>query len=256
VSARKPRSSVLVVLLLGFAGCATLLPAPREPIGREARQVIERLDARWREFGSLRTLVDLVVQRSGQRHQLRGVLLAKGPTSLRFEALSPMGHPLLLATIHEGRFIAYDATTNNAYRGPASREVITRILQLPLEVDDLVGIVAGRPTVPADVRAATLHPPDEVGPSIELVGATNRRRIWFDPERALVRQFELTGGRAEVRVRYQRGNPGEVNGFDLTTTPAVVAAIVRYDNPAFDAALLPGAFELTIPNGAKIQDIR
>ncbi len=257
MSARKRLSSASLAAVLGtLAGCATLPPAPRQPIDADARQLIERLETRWREFSSLRTLADLVVQHGGDRHQLRGVLLAKAPTSMRFEALSPMGQPLLLATVHDGRLTTYDATTNEAYVGPATAEVTARFLQLPFEPDDLVGILAGRPMPPLDVRAASVVPADDVGLSIELVGATNRRRIWLEPETAVVRQFELAGGRAQVRVRYQRGAGGEVNGFELTTTPPVMSATVRYQNPQFDTPIASDAFALTIPKGATIREIR
>lgn len=253
-SVRRRRSSVVVAVLL--AGCATLPPAPRQPITAEARHVIERLETRWREFGTLRTLADVVLTQRGERHQLRGVLLAKAPTSVRFEALSPMGQPLLVAAIHEGRVTAFDATTNEAVVGPATAAVTARFLHLPFEADDLVGILAGRAVPPLDVRAAELLPADDTGPSIEMIGSDNRRRIWFDPTTAVVRQFELAGGRAEARVRYLWTPAGEVAGFDLTSSLGVVAATVRYVNPSFGEPLNSDAFALTIPKGAKIQEIR
>jgi outer membrane lipoprotein-sorting protein len=263
VSVRKLRSSpgaavvgLLALVLSVVAGCATLPPAPRQKIESDATELMQRLETRWREFASLRTLADLVVQQSGERHQVRGVLLAKAPTSARFEALSPMGQPLLLATVHDGRITTYDATTNEAYVGDATAEVTARFLHLPIEPDDLVGILAGRPTGPLDVRAANVLPADDVGPSIEMVGAVNRRRIWFDPATAIVRQVELAGGRAEARVRYERAASGEVSGFTLTTNPPLLSATVRYQDPRFDAPLASDAFALTIPKGAKIQQIR
>jgi outer membrane lipoprotein-sorting protein len=254
VSARKLRSSLVAALVL--AGCATLPPAPRQAITPDARRVIEQLESRWRAFGTLRTLADIVLQQRGDRQQLRGVLLAKAPTSVRFEALSPMGQPLLLATIHDGRLTAYDATTNEGYVGAATAETTARFLHLPFEADDLVGILAGIPIPPLDVRVAELVADDETGPSIELHGASNRRRIWYDAATGLVRQFELTGGRAEVRVRYERDGSGGLRGFELTAPLAVLSATVRYQDPAFDVPLASSQFALTIPKGAKIQEIR
>lgn len=255
---RKLRSSAVRGVLLAalLAGCATLPPAPREPISAEAREIVARLDARARAFVSLRTLADIVIQQRGDRNHLRGVLLAKAPMSVRFEALSPMGPPLLIATVHDGRITAYDATTNEGYRGPASAEVTGRFLHLPFEGTDLVGILAGTPQPPADVRAASVLPADDVGPSIELIGRDNRRRIWFDPDTATVRQFELTGGRAEARIRYLRNARGEVGGFDLDASLGLASATVRYQNPSFAVPLGPDAFAITIPKGAKIQEIR
>jgi outer membrane lipoprotein-sorting protein len=254
VSGRKRLSSAALLILL--AGCATMLPAPRQPISPEARQVIERLEARWREFSSFRTLADVAIRRGSERHQVRGAFLAKAPASVRFEALSPMGQPLLLATVHDGRLTAFDATTNEGYAGPATSAVTARFLSLPFEPDDLVGMLVGRPVPPLDVRTAELLPPDEHGASIEMHGTNNRRRIWLDPATGVVRKFELTGGRAEVTVLYVRSGAGEIAGFDLAASLNVVSAVVRYQNPAFGEQLAGDAFSLTLPKGAKIQEIR
>lgn len=256
--ARKLRSSAVRGVLLAalLAGCVTVPPAPREPISAEAREIIARIDTRAREFVSLRTLADVVVQQRGDRNHLRGVLLAKAPTSVRFEALSPMGPPLLIATVHDGRITAYDATTNEGYTGPATPEVTGRFVHLPFEATDLVGILAGRPVPPADVRAASVLPADEVGPSIELIGQDNRRRIWFDPDTAAVRQFELTGGRAEARIKYVHTARGDLAGFDLNASLGLATVTVRYQNPTFAVPLGADAFTFTIPKGAKIQEIR
>jgi hypothetical protein len=253
VSVRRRLSSAALLILL--AGCATALPAPRQPITPDARQVIERLEARWRESSSFRALADVSIRRGGERHQLRGAFLAKAPASVRFEALSPMGQPLLLATVHDGRLTAYDATTNEGYVGPATAAVTARFLSLPFEPDDLVGMLVGRPVPPLDVRAAELLPADDLGPSIELHGTHNRRRIWVDPATGVVRKFELTGGRAEVGVRYVWSPAGEIAGFDLTASMNVVSAVVRYQTPAFGVPLSTDAFTLTLPKGAKIQEI-
>jgi outer membrane lipoprotein-sorting protein len=255
VSARRHlRSAILIALTV--AGCATLPPAPRQPISQDARRVLDALEARWREFGSLRTLADVTVQRGTERHQVRGVLLVKAPTSVRFEALSPMGQPLLIAIVHDGRLTAFDATTNEAWVGPATAEVTGRFLHLPFEADDLVGVLAGRPVPPLDVRSAELLPADEVGPSIEMSGSANRRRIWFDPGTMAVRQFELTGGRAEARVRFHREAETRIAGFDLDAALGVLRASARYENPSFDVPLASDLFRLTVPKGAKIQEIR
>jgi hypothetical protein len=151
---------------------------------------------------------------------------------------------------------AYDATTNEAYVGAATAETTARFLHLPFEPDDLVGLLAGFPVPPLDVRTAELIPADQTGPSIEMHGPANRRRIWYEPETGLVQQLELAGGHAEVRVRYHRGAGGALTGFDLAAPIALISATVRYHDPAFDVPLPTAQFTLTLPNGAKIQEIR
>jgi outer membrane lipoprotein-sorting protein len=214
------------------------------------------LSQRWREFKDLRTLADVQVQRGRDRQQVRAVVLARAPASVRFEALSPMGQPLLVATVHEGRLTTYDATTNEAFVGRATPETTARVLGLPFEPDDLVAVLAGRAIPPADVRIATWLPADDVGPSLELTGPVNRRRIWLDPETGVVRQLELSGGRGEARVRYLRGPAGVLTGFDVTAMMSYVTASVRYQNPTFDAAIDPAVFTFEPPADAKVQPLR
>ena len=245
---------MLVIGLL--AGCATTLAPPREAIAPAALRGIALLTERWREFKDLRTLADVQVQRGRERQRVRAVVLARAPASVRFEALSPMGHPLLIATIHDGRLTTYDATTNEALVGRATPETTARVLGLPFEPDDLVAVLAGRAIPPADVRVANWLPADDSGPSLELTGPVNRRRIWLDPETGLVRQLELSGGRGEARVRYHRDRSGALAGFDVTAIMSYVTASVRYENPGFDVAIDPALFSFEPPNDAKVRPLR
>jgi outer membrane lipoprotein-sorting protein len=254
VSARRRLRNLLLLTGL-LAGCATTLAPPREIIPPAARRGIDLLTERWNEFKDLRTLADVQVQRGRERQRVRAVVLARAPASVRFEALSPMGQPLLIATIHEGRLTTYDATTNEALVGRATPETTARVLGLPFEPDDLVAVLAGRAIPPADVRAAQWLPADDSGPSLELIGPVNRRRIWLDPATGLVRQMELTGGRAEARVRYLRNPAGVVAGFDVTAMMSYVTASVRYQNPTFDVAIDPAVFTFEPPTDAKVQQI-
>jgi outer membrane lipoprotein-sorting protein len=259
VKARRFRPSRVLALALALvplatAGCAIVPPGPRQPIAPAARQVLDVLVVRWHDFTGLRTLAEIHVQR-GERQQLHGVLVAKPPDSVRFEALSPMGQPLFIAIIRDGRLVAYDATTNEATIGPATAETTARAMSLPFEPADLVAVLAGHALPPHDVRGAELLPADEVGPSIELIGKVNRRRIWLDLETGVVQQFELTGGRADALIRYERAPDRELLGFDLTATLGW-AASVRYRDPTFGAEVPDEVFAFTIPKSAKIQQIR
>jgi len=253
-SAPKRLSSVLVVLLL--AGCAIAPPTPRAPVSGDARAVVDRLTARWQEFHDLRGLADVTLTRGSDRQRVNGVLLARSPASVRFEVLSPFGQPFLLVAMHDGRLTAYNAATNEARVGAATVESAADLISLPVEPEDLVGLLSGRAVPPTDLRVAEMLPPDALGPSINLIGRYNRQRVWLDPATGIARQVTITGGRAEATVTFLRGDDGALTGLDLTAANGYVTGAVRYRSLALNTGVDVERFALTLPKDAKIQSIR
>lgn len=233
------------------------LPPPRAPVGEEARRALALLTRRWHGFSDLRALAEIRVERGGERRQLQGVLLARAPASLRFEALSPFGQPLLLVVIHDGRLTAYDAAANRAVVGPATAETAAQLLSLPFEPADLVGVLAGLPAPPRDVRVAEILPPDERGrPSLSVIGGDWRQRVWMDFTTGVVHRLEITGGRYEVTIGYQRDGDDRLTGFDFSAAQSYVAGSVRYRRLVLDAGVEPERFELVVPEGARVDPLR
>jgi outer membrane lipoprotein-sorting protein len=245
-------------LLLAFVvtGCAIAPPPPRTAIPPPARRATALLEERGREVSDLRTLADVAVQRGSERYRVRGIILAKAPASVRFEALSPLGQPLLIATIHDGRITAYDLTTNEATTGPATAETAARLLSLPFEPEDLVGVLAGRPVPPRDLREAEILAPDADGPSLNLVSAINTQRLWMDFDTGVVRQLQVSGGRGDARIQFHRDPGGVLTGFDVTAGMGLLRSTVRYENPVFGAGIDPQQFVFMAPKNAKIREIR
>ena len=257
VTARRLRSSLLVLLAVGLAaGCSIALPPPRQPISAEARRAIDLLITRWQSVTDLRTLADINLDRGGQRQRLTGVLLAKAPGSVRFEALSPFGQPFLIAVVHDGHLTAFSAATNEAVVGEATAETTARLLGLPFEPHDLVAVVSGSAVPPTDLRLGEIMPPDALGPSLSLVGAVSEQRIWMDFQTGVVRQLQIIGGRAAATVTYQRDDEGRLTGFDVSAAERWVTGTVRYRNPTTGVGLDANQFALALPKDAKTQPIR
>jgi outer membrane lipoprotein-sorting protein len=255
VSARRRLSSALLILTLA-GGCATALPPPREAMSEEARRAVELLVARWKEFSDFRALTDVLLARGNRKQQLTGALLLKAPASLRFEALAPFGQPLMIATIHDGQLVAYDAGSNTATQGPATPDAAARLFGLAVEPDDLVGLLAGRAVPPKDLRVATVLPPDEHGPSLEMIGDLHRQRVWMDFASGVVRRLQITGGRIEALAIYRFADDGSLAGFDLTAAQDNVTGTVRYRNVVIGTGIDAERFRLTIPAGAAIERLR
>jgi hypothetical protein len=255
VIAPKRLSSALLVALVA-TGCAIAPPPPRAAIAPPERRAVELLTRRAGEFTDLRTLADVSAQRATERYRVRAIVLARAPASVRFEALSPLGTPLLVAAIHEGRLTAYDATNDEATVGPATADAAARLLGLPFEPEDLVGILSGRPVPPKDLREVQLMPPDADGPSVSLVGAINTQRVWMDLDTGVVRQLEISGGRGDARIVFRRDKALQLSGFEVTAAVGLIKSNVRYESPTFGAGIEPERFVFTPPNSAKIRTIR
>ncbi|MGH7279828.1 MAG: LolA family protein [Candidatus Rokuibacteriota bacterium] len=254
MTARKLLSSALVLLALG--GCTIAPPTLRRPIPEEARRAIALLVQRWHDFSDLRALADIRLDRGGDRQHLTGVLLARAPGSVRFEALSPFGQPFLFVTVDEGMLTAYDATRNEALVAPATAQTTAHLLSLPFDADDLVAVLAGLAVPPKDLRTAQLLAADDHGPSLELIGGLHRQRVWMDFETGVIRRLEISGPRTEALVTYRRDPDGQMTGFDLTAGQDYVTGSVQYRDPVFGGGIELGRFGLTLPNDAKIQNVR
>ena len=221
-----------------------------------ARAALALLIERWHRLSDLRALADITIERGGQRQRLRGVLLAKAPDAIRFEALSPFGPPLLLMTIHDGQLTIYDAVKNEATLGPATAETAARVLSLPVDPDDLVAVLAGRTVPPKDLRVAEIVAPDADGPSLILIGRLHRQRVWMDFATGVVRQLEIVGGRAAARIVFHRDGGGLLTGFDLDAAQGYVKATVQYENLVMDGGVDAQRFVIAIPKDAKTEPIR
>lgn len=234
----------------------TALPPPRETMSDEARRAVVLLETRGRELLDLRALADVRVERGGRKQQLTGVLLLKSPASLRFEALAPFGTPLVIVTIHDGQLVAYDTTANSATVGPATAQTAGRLFSLAVEPQELVGLLAGRVAPPRDLRVATVLAPDVHGPSLELIGALHRQRVWMDFTTGVVRRVRIAGGRIEALLTYQFEDDGTLAGFDLAAAQDNVTGAVRYRDLAINTGVDSARFNLSLPPGASIEQLR
>src|SRR5262249_56274693 len=120
----------------------------------------------------------------------------------RSDVHSPFGPPLLLDAMHNGRITAHTAATNEARVGAATVESAADLISLPVEPEDLVGLLSGRAVPPTDLRVAEMLPPDALGPSINLIGRYNRQRVWLDPATGVARQVTITAGRPQPTATF------------------------------------------------------
>jgi outer membrane lipoprotein-sorting protein len=260
VRPRPSRSSRLAALILAgvLGGCATAAPPPAPPpVSEEARAALARIEEHRRSLKDLRSLTDITIRRSNRSQRLSGVLLLLGdPASLRFEALSPFGTPVLIVAGDPKSVTLWEVLDNRAYIAPASPEANRRWLGLALGGEDLVALLSGRVRPMPDPTAVELLGADSIGPSLRLAGAAGEQRIWFDPDSGQARQVEWTG-KNPARVTFAPTAPdGPPAGLQLETPDGALQVRVAYRNPQMNSGLDPSLLTLTVPEHVRIQDFR
>jgi len=219
-----------------------------------ARSLIEQ---RWQAFGDLRSLAEIRILRDGRIQQLSGVLLLRAPGSLRFEALSAFGPPILLVSAAPDRVTIWEVLRNRAFILRASADANQRWLGLALGSEDLVALLSGRVRPLRDPLSGMLLPPDEHGPSLSLTSREGTQRLWLDPTTGLVHQVEYGRGQNPVRVVISGGGLTEPpDGVTLTSLDGKLQVAVRYRRPQIDSGFDPDLLRVTVPEGVEIQDFR
>lgn len=243
-------------LALLVAGCASVPPAP-PPISPDAQNARALLERRWEEFRDLRSQAEIRIRRGNRTDRLSGVLLLRAPSSLRFEALSPFGTPVLVVAADAKTVTVWEVLGERAYVLPASPEANRRWLGLAMGTDELVALLAGRVLPAKDASAVELLPADGVGPSLSLRADDTVQRIWFDPASGQAREVHWTGGPNPARVVLSGGAPdAPPAAVTLATLDGKLEVAVKYRDPRMNTGFDPELVKLTVPERVRIQEFR
>jgi outer membrane lipoprotein-sorting protein len=241
---------------LVFAGCVSAPPAP-PPVSAEAQAAYTLIERRGAEWKDLRTLAEIRIRRDKRVQRLAGVLLLRAPSSLRFEALSPFGTPIIVVAGDEKTLTVWEVLDDKAYALPASPDANRRWLGLAMGIDELVALLSGRVLPLKDPLTGDLLPADPVGPSLSLRGADATQRIWFDPATGQAREVQWTGGANPARVVFAETDPDSPPaGVTLATLDGKLEVAIKYRKPRVNTGFSPDLLKLTIPEHVKIQEFR
>jgi outer membrane lipoprotein-sorting protein len=256
---RPNRSARLAsLLLLGLLGGACASIPPRAPsISAEATAAIARLEERWRLFGDLRTLADVRIRRGDRNQTLTGVLLLRAPASLRFEALSPFGPPVLLVASDGESTTLWEVLRDRAFILPASADATRRWLGLSLGAEEVVALLSGHVLPLKDPEEADLVREDGAPPALALRRGDTVQRIRLDPGTGRAVDAEWSGGTRALRVAFSARGPVDAPaGLSLSTPDGELEVRISYRKAQVDSGLDQGLFSVTVPEHVKIQDFR
>lgn len=148
------RSFLGTALILAALGCApkALVPTSAPP---PAQELLERLQAEDSRISTLQAVGSLKWTRQGERQSVDQALVLSRPGNLRLEALSPMGPSLLSLSINKGVAEVFVPGEGRALRGPASNKIMERLFALPMKVEEVLGVLCGRPLLCPSASAQT-----------------------------------------------------------------------------------------------------
>jgi len=143
--------AALVLALLGCAPKALVRPS----VTPSAQELLQRLQAEDSRISTLQAVGSLKWTRQGEKQSVDQALVLSRPGSLRLEALSPMGPSLLSLSINRGVAEVFVPGEGRALRGAASEKIMERLFALPMKVDQVLGVLCGRPPLcsPASAQA-------------------------------------------------------------------------------------------------------
>lgn len=187
------KGGLLIFSVSLLSSCAFLLPGrvPREI--HSSDDLLQKVRARNSQIQSIKTLAKVTINRGENRFRLEELIIVKKPASLRVEALSLIGQPLLYFTTEGETFEMLIPGENRFYRGPSSLKYLSTFFPFSLEIREIVPLMVGEISWADDEHLTARYNQKErlyVVKEDTLEGS--RRIFWINPFHfALVRAAEL-----------------------------------------------------------------
>lgn len=265
------RGLAAVALALGAlagSGCPTRIDPPADAYA-DAETVLE-LARGYLGTSPGAAVIEARASQYSDRGGLKGKLLiiAEQPGRLRLEGLSPTDDTVSVLATDGERFSAFQRGQRQCFVGRACPANVGRFASVPLEPDELVGTLLGRPPIIPHARA-TMSWDRELGAyRLELEGAATdlggahgrTQRLWIaHRDGRVLRTALLEGGKTQVDVRYS-----EFRRIGERLVPARLdvrmqreSTDLRLDYRDIDLApeIGAGAFTFECPQGTTLEEL-
>ena len=160
----------LWLVLAVTGGCSWILEPPSDDPG--ARRMVERAAAANADLYSLKGLAQVQVDDNRRRIAGRIAVAAVFPDKIRLEWLSSMGQPLTSFAGNGAIITIVSRGDGKFYRFRQSRKALDTVVHIPIGIEELLSVMAGRPPVPPFEAAQPAAAPD----GLVQIGLTNRWR--------------------------------------------------------------------------------
>ncbi len=253
----------LVPLALLLAGCPVVLkPVERPYPPPSANDLIASMRAHDQRVAGVRAETKVEHSAQGQRVKLTvSILVARGG-KIRMDLEGPLGDNLATLVSDGKNFALLDARQNRFMTGPANACNVARLIQLALDPEEVVEVIAGGvPLVgePAGVswdktrggrEVLELRTPDGGKELVELDG---RERRWDVLSAARLD----AGGKVLWRVTHDDFHDQDGVRLPGRTTveepPLKVEAKIKFREQELNPQIDPSLFQLAAPQGIKAE---
>ncbi|MEJ2155777.1 MAG: lipoprotein insertase outer membrane protein LolB [Desulfobacteraceae bacterium] len=242
--------AVMIAGMIMLAGCGHIFKPP--PDDAHARMLLERLLQNNPTLTQYKGLAGVQMQLNGRSQSSRIAFAAVQPNKMRVEILNMMGTPLVSLTGNGENVTLFSHGRRKYYRFRQTRSALFSLIEVPIGIEDLQNLLAGRVPVPpyVSVQSLTEHPstPDNV-----LI-LTNRwngivARLQLDPSNHGVKALKVLDADGELQYRIQWLKWREIGGYrvpsklviESTNTQQVTLTLDRFWP---NANVSPSTFEL------------
>lgn len=243
-------------LLLLTCGCARLLPT-YEPADLPVSLIIQKLEQRQNHLTSYRGVGTIRVQGGEKRWSGKAFLLSRFPNSLRLEVVSMFGQPVLYVASDGGHFLMWEPGHNRAYRGSASGGTLAHLIEIPLQDQEALSILAG--TVPpwyqAESKLFRVRGTDTLMLQLDGIRGGLTQRVWLEGEGLVVTKIERTRG-GERQLEASFSDFVEIEGSYYPRSVVMendrARLSIHYQEFVINENLDEKVFHLTPPEGVEI----
>lgn len=262
-------SPVILIIIFIFlvSGCLPSINQGDPPAAcSSASTHLEQLSIRDGLKGTMKALADIEIQTMGRRYPARMAVMARGPDTLRMEAIPLIGPPDFMLSIKGDRLRVFLPQKGEFYIGEASKH-LSRFMPVPIDVRDVVSILMGTyprlkegDCIAPDVAEGDLRPMNVFSREGDL-----RMSLWIkSPEQTLIR-LKTYGGNEKADYTVVFSDYGIINRIAMPEKILIrggsVAGLrqtvtVRYSDLEFTNETDAQLFELPVPPGLLPIDLR
>lgn len=233
---------ILLALILALQTACASVPGPVDAPGEDGAKLVRILENANRTLTISKGIGRLKLNHSGSRQRLRIAWVSQVPNKIRLTVIGLDGRPLMTAAANESGFALQDHTSGTYQKGALEDYRLRAALNLPLDVNSLSLILAGRlPDFAYDRAVVTSGRTDEEGILVlkkwwNRIGRVYFRKAVSAGSRPTITRIEAFRQTGEMRYSADIGATREVGDFvvprTLTiqsgTTDRIVLDIDRY----------------------------